>query len=91
MERFKDQYNRIVRKTSAKKEIKQDWMNETILNKMKQRKKAKEDPIAYKLLDNEIKRDCEIAKEAWLNKKCEEVEQLEKEHKPREQHKKSKN
>ena len=74
----------------AKKEIKQDWMNETILNKMKQRKKAKEDPIAYKLLDNEIKRDCEIAKEAWLNKKCEEVEQLEKEHKPREQHKKVK-
>ena len=49
-------------------------MTQEILDKMNTRRKAKDDPIKYKCIDNEIKRMCNEAKEAWLNVQCEEIE-----------------
>ena len=58
-----------------KREAKQAWITQQILQKMKERKKYK-GTVTYTKLDKEIKRDCIKAKEIWANKKCEKVEGL---------------
>ena len=50
-----------------KREAKQAWITEEILQKMKERKKYK-GTITYTKFDKEIKRDCIKAKEIWANK-----------------------
>ena len=65
-----------------KKESKQDWTSDEILEKMRQRKKAKfKDPALYSQLNREIDAECAKAKEDFWNNKCEE---LEKHHRSRE-------
>ena len=76
---------------TKKREQKQPWMTQEILEKMKTRKKAKcGDPVKYSQLKKEVEKECTIAKEDWWNKKCEEVEQLEAKHQSRSMHKKIK-
>ena len=72
-----------------KRERKQSWMTDEILNMMDVRKKHK-GTDKYKEIDNEIRHKCKEAKEDWLNGKCKEIEDLEKEHKSKEMHSKVK-
>ena len=74
-----------------KREQKQPWITQEILEKMKERKIAKNvDPVRYKQLKKEVDSDCRKAKEEWWNKKCETVEQLESSHASRAMHEKIK-
>ena len=57
---------------------KQEWMSEAILEKMNRRRLKKNKTPEYKALDKEIREDCSIAKDRWLNEQCTEVERLEK-------------
>ena len=53
-------------------------MTEKILKKVEERKKYKTvNKEIYRQLDNEIKTECSIMKEKWLNEKCLQAEQLE--------------
>ena len=56
----------------------QKWMTEEILLLMDSRKgmKRQNKSEAYKIIDNEIKRKCKIAKEKWLNDQCKEIQEL---------------
>ena len=56
--------------------MRQEWMTEAILRKMERRRKIKRNTADYKRLDREIRRDCNAAKESWLNGKCDEIERL---------------
>ena len=60
-----------------KREAKQAWITEEILQKIKEMKKYK-GTVTYTKLDKEIKRDCIKAKVIWANKKCEKIEGLSK-------------
>ena len=67
------------------------WMTDQILQKMEVRKTYKStNDERYRETNREITRDCRIAKEAWLNEQCQEIEKLEKHYKSREMHKKVK-
>ena len=67
----------------------QRWMTEEILNKMKERRLQKDrDPQRYEELNREVRRDCDAAKEAWLDEQCREVEELERNHKTESMHRK---
>ena len=55
------------------KKVKQKWMTEQILEKMEERKKAKNSPM-YDKLNKEIKKMCKEQKEKWYNSKCEAIE-----------------
>ena len=66
-------------------------MTEEILDKMDERRRNKErNPQRYEELDLEIRQECNAAKENWINDQCEEVEQLERDHKIESMHKKIK-
>ena len=54
-----------------KEETKQSWMTKDIIEKMRERKKAKV---------KEIEMDCRRAKDEWWHIKCEEVETLQSQH-----------
>lgn len=69
------------------KVAKQHWMNEDILMMMTERKRNKNISSKYKELDEIIKKKCKKAKEEWLEKKCDEIETLEKKHHSKEMHK----
>ena len=73
-----------------KKKKQANWMNNEILQLMKDRKSLKNRPQAYNEKDKEIRAKCKQAKETFWNTKCEEIERLEREHKSREMHKKIK-
>ena len=74
-----------------KRERKQDWMTEEILEKMKKRKEVKNrDMEQYKRLKREIEAMCADAKENYWNEKCSEIESLESRHQYKEMHKKIK-
>ena len=66
----------------TKNEAKQKWMNNEILDLMKERKKRKGQP-SYEEIDIEIKKKCKDAKENWLNEKCSKIEDLHRQHKTR--------
>ena len=51
-------------------------MTEEILGKMERRRRNKENASEYRRLDGEIRRECDQAKERWLNEKCDEIEML---------------
>ena len=53
------------------------WMTEEILEKMEERRRFKTvNQEIYRQLDREIKRECKITKERWLNEKCLQAEEL---------------
>ena len=58
----------------AKKEHKK-WMNKEILELMEERRKSKSDQVKYKMLNKEVKKKCNEAKEKWINEQCQEIEQ----------------
>ena len=66
------------RETLPKKEIKkkQQWMDEEILQMMKERKKLKRKTGKYREKDKTIRAACAKAKEKWLNDQCKEIEDL---------------
>ena len=58
-----------------RKILKQKWMTEEILELMKNKQKMNDrNSLEYRMIGNEIKRQCKIAKETWYNRKCEEIE-----------------
>ena len=77
----------VPKKEKAKRK---EWMNDEILRKMEERKRAKNDQEMYKLLDREVNIMCDKAKEAWINDNCLEIEELEAKHKTREMYEKVK-
>ena len=58
----------------AKKEHKK-WMNKEILELMEERRKSKSDQVKYKMLNKEVKKKCNEAKEKWINEQFQEIEQ----------------
>ena len=68
------------KKGTARKE----WMTEEILQKMEERKGAKNEIERYRVLDREVNTMCDKAKENWINQQCSEIEELESKHKTRE-------
>ena len=75
-EQMKDSISKTIEENiplKPKKEHKK-WMTQEILDHMESRREAKNDPTKYKLIDKEIKKKCNEAKEAWLNEQCEEIE-----------------
>ena len=52
------------------------WMNQGILDLMEERRKAKQDPRKYDILNKEVKKLCNAAYEKYLNEICQEVEKL---------------
>ena len=52
---------------------KQKWMNDQILTKMEERRKAKNTAL-YTKLDKEIRKMCKEEKEKWYASKCNEIE-----------------
>ena len=66
------------------------WMTEEILQKMEERRKVKNDKSRYKEIHVDIQKKCREAKETWINKQCQEVEELEKRHAHKAVHKKVK-
>ena len=56
--------------------MRREWMTEEILGKMERRRRNKENASEYRRLDGEIRRECDQAKERWLNEKCDEIEML---------------
>ena len=55
--------------------MKQKWMTEEMLELMKNKQKIKvRKSLEYRMIAKEIKLQCRIAKETWVNRKCEEME-----------------
>ena len=55
--------------------MKQKWMTEEILELVRHKQKMKDrKSLEYRMIGNEVKRQCKIAKETWYNRKCEEIE-----------------
>ena len=65
----------------VEKTDRQKWMTAPILQKMEQRRLAKENVALYNLLDREIRQDCRTAKETMLTEQCQVIEQLDDVHK----------
>ena len=74
-----------------KRQAKQPWMTDEILLMMSERRKQKRGSTKYKKLNDKIEKECRVAKEKWLNDKCEEIEELDKRHLTLQLHKKTKN
>ena len=71
------------------RENKQEWMTKEILELMEERKQYKlVDLEKYKEIDKNIIRACRKAKDEWLNQQCQEIENLERQFKSKEMHKK---
>lgn len=63
------------------REPKKEWMTEDILKKMDQRRLLKgQNQTEYKKLNKEIRQDIKMAKENWMSRKCDEIEELDKKH-----------
>ena len=57
----------------------QKWITDDILNLMEERRKFKNrNTLRYREVNREIKMKCSAAKERWINKQCDEIEELEK-------------
>ena len=60
----------------VKRNAKQKWMSDEILNLMEERRDCNRNTEEYKTLHRKIKTKCKKAKEDWLKQKCKEVEDL---------------
>ena len=67
---------------------KQAWMTDDILDLMTERRKHKRKGAKYRELDKQIRLKCIEAKEQWLVKGCEEIEELDRLHHTRNMHQK---
>uniref|UniRef100_A0A8D8SJ40 Craniofacial development protein 2 n=2 Tax=Cacopsylla melanoneura TaxID=428564 RepID=A0A8D8SJ40_9HEMI len=68
-----------------------DWMTESILRLMEERRKVKNiSKIEYRQLQNTIRYECRKAKERWLETKCQEMEELQRQNDSHNLHKKIK-
>ena len=61
---------------------KKPWVTDAMIKKMDERRKAKriageEGRRIYRRLKNELRRECEKAREKWLEEQCEEIEDME--------------
>ena len=57
---------------------KQRWMNNSILELMKQRRSVKNtNTVKYESLNIKIKAECKKAKETWIEEQCKELEDFE--------------
>ena len=65
---------------------KHKWMTSDILQKMERRRLAKSNVDEYNKLDEEIRRECQPAKELMLTAQCEKIEQLEAAHESNQAH-----
>ena len=66
-------------------------MTDDILDKMDEREAVKgRNEKHYQQLNKEISNDCKLAKENWLNEKCREIADLERQFRMREMHQKVK-
>ena len=75
-EMLKDSINESAKKfipVTKRKEHKK-WMKPEILQLMEDRRNAKGDVQKYRELDRMVKKNCNIAKEEWINLQCEEIE-----------------
>ena len=73
----------------AEHKKKKPWMTNDILKMMKERKKCKHtDANRYKTLNRQIEANCRSTKEKWLKDHCLEVENLGRQYKLKEMHKK---
>ncbi|KAL1447481.1 hypothetical protein WDU94_000604, partial [Cyamophila willieti] len=75
---------------------KKEWITQEMLDKMEERRKWKSDNTAngrkqYKRLNNELRRETDKAREKWMEKQCEKIEELEKYSKTEEMYKVVKN
>lgn len=62
-------------------EKKKEWMTDEILKLMQERRKVKNtDASKYRRLHFKIKEEIRMAKEAWAQQKCEEIEKLQNQH-----------
>lgn len=61
---------------STKRKQQKTWMTEEILLLMEERRKHKENLDKYKLLNKQIKKTCNSAKEEFLEKQCKRTEML---------------
>lgn len=72
-EALKETTKELVPRIEAK--AKQPWMTKEILDLMEERRKVKStDRLTYQALNKQIKMECKMAKEKWLNAQCEEIE-----------------
>ena len=65
-------------------------MNDDILSKMQQKKNVKNKTTEYNVINKEIVDECMDAKKNCINEQCEEIENLEKQHKTKEMYDKVK-
>ena len=56
---------------------KEKWMTPEILDHMELRRRVKKDTDEYRRINMRIRNMCRAAKEEYLNRKCEEIEELE--------------
>lgn len=67
------------------------WMTDGILNLMEERRREKNrNHQKYTLINREVEKQIQAAKEDWLDERCREAEQLQEHHKDRELHQKIK-
>ena len=76
--------------SKKKRTARKEWMTEEILQKMDERKGAKNEIERYRVLDRQVHTMCDKAKENWINQQCSEIEELESKHKTREMYEKVK-
>ena len=83
---------KVIPKKEKKKD--KDWMTEEIKDLMKKRKEEKaqhgEKSDRYEQINLEIVSKCREAKEVWFNSLCDEIGELERNHKSKEMHRKVK-
>ena len=91
--RLQKAYNETAKQVVPKRERRQRrrWMTEEILDKMEERRENKDtNPQRYEELNQEIRQECDSAKENWINEQCDEVVELERTHKFESMHQKIK-
>ena len=74
--KMKESLNDVMEEHIPKKDAKvhKKWMNRKILDLMEERRKQKKDETGYKILNKKIKKECNAAKEEWINEQCQEIE-----------------
>ena len=75
--KMKESLKEVMEEHIPKKDTKvhKKWMNSQILDLMEERRKLKNDEAEYKILNKKIRRECNAAKEEWINRQCQEIEQ----------------
>ena len=73
------QYGKLLETTFHKKGRRKSsthWFNADLKDLLRKRRFSKPDPVQYQAINKKFKRKCHETKEAWLESKCAEVENL---------------